>query len=398
MNRSVALKLLDHDRLVVPLELFKKYPQNIINTSSFDCKDHTISLDTCFNLVEWQEVEKVLKGEILESQLTLEVYGKASLYGFVNPELSYIRSLRNSEDCELEKFINGDSKMLLLSNSDKKKYRIVLDELPGVISFATLMKSQPGIGIVTTLKAIVVKDGCLIYYSGHHSRSIELLDQLQNQCININRHKHQLLEAKEPKKENIVDNIRYRGAMNCYKTSIETFASRGCLPERPDEKDFESESRFLDALADYRDRKINFRKCKSRNQAKYFPNDLVLNDEDFDGGVKKFNDETIHNIFSSDNSTVLTSLGKLSNVIESFNYWHPVFVNDYQSYSDQLPERIIQFDFNPKTLIRDLLMSSEIMKTHIKDKHLSSDIVCGEIPGHGSGVELYTACHGYVRL
>ena len=116
-ERTITLNLLGNESVTVPCSLFKKYPNCIFLTSTQDIQaTEEFQFPTCLNLLEWEEISKVLKDELFESQLPLEVWAKASCYGLVSPQLYFIRHARNQQDQKIEEFLTGKSNLLLFSS------------------------------------------------------------------------------------------------------------------------------------------------------------------------------------------------------------------------------------------------------------------------------------------
>lgn len=399
MSSTITLKFTDDASKDLSLTAFSRYPNCVFVTACDACKE-TVSFSTVFSSLEWEIIEEVLERKRSETDLPLELWSKAAIYGLVTPEIAFVRNVKRNEEKQLEDFLTSENGLLLVERKDYDRYLPVLSTLPGVAPFFAVVKDFKSRGGKSKreLKAVVIEKGVLLYYRGsnkdlpgYEKRSLELLKAINDERFDANKLKYEILKARDPIREDYENERDYESMKWGYDRCSNKFKARveeTVVIENDSNEDSRVQMRKFD---------LTIRKpftIKSYDAVRPILNIYETKDNTND---RWFFGEKV---FADDSFTTCETLADISLCIDQNRHRHPCFHAKYEDFASVLPENFVTLPYNPLDLVDRIKNSKEVIDKWVDESHCSTSVIGQDYHQHrcGSRVESYTLVCGFVKL
>jgi len=81
MSSTITLRFTDNTEKEVPLDAFSRYPNCVFATACKGVVKESVATSIVFSSLEWEIFEEVLQKKRSETDLPLELWSKAAIYG-----------------------------------------------------------------------------------------------------------------------------------------------------------------------------------------------------------------------------------------------------------------------------------------------------------------------------
>ena len=315
---------------------------------------------------EFTTIKQMLIGEINESDLSLELYTKASYYGFTDRSLYYIKVARmKNEDREIENFLKGNSDFLHVTEEKYELYKSAFKHRSNIIPVNVLTGGRKRV------VAICVYDCCLIYYNNvyHSGYKFEKCFNTSEESyiVDINYLKHKLLFG-----ITLNDNELYDTPLNDWAVD-----------------------------------KLNKNSKKYKNNKIIISNEIVgpyiLEEEIFsirDIDAKSIDESSFGKVFSHHPQRIMEGVADIYSKVPNIDMKHAIFFNDYDVYKHQLTNnKVLKLAFNPQTIIDKLIKID--FENMIGKQHYNSGICLYECESKNyteAYMDFYTTVYGFIQI